>query len=79
VKNFALIFANVEEYFLLRLADGGRSYQLPGTILGHASTRELLPPIAALLLFAAFLLPISFAIFRWALRRMKITGRLTHF
>jgi hypothetical protein len=48
-------------------------------ILGHASTRELLPSIAGLVLFAAILLPISFAIFSWALRRTKITGTLTHF
>jgi hypothetical protein len=48
-------------------------------ILSHASTRELLPSIAALLVFAAVVLPISFAIFSWALRRTKITGTLTHF
>jgi ABC-2 type transport system permease protein len=50
-----------------------------GAILGHASMWELFPSIAALLLFAAILLPISFAIFSWALRRTKITGTLTHF
>jgi ABC-2 type transport system permease protein len=58
------------------------TYSLEGmraAILGHASTRELLPPIAILLLFAALLLPTSFAIFSWALRRTKITGTLTHF
>ncbi len=58
------------------------TYSLEGmraAILGHASTRELLPPIAILLLFAALLLPVSFAIFSWALRRTKITGTLTHF
>jgi ABC-2 type transport system permease protein len=58
------------------------TYSLEGmraAILGHASTRELLPSIAGLLLFAALLLPISFAIFSWALRRTKITGTLTHF
>ena len=58
------------------------TYSLEGmraAILGHASTRELLPPIAVLLLFAALLLPASFAIFSWALRRTKITGTLTHF
>jgi hypothetical protein len=48
-------------------------------ILGHASIHELLPSIGGLLLFAAVLLPISFAIFSWALRRTKITGTLTHF
>jgi ABC-2 type transport system permease protein len=58
------------------------TYSLEGmraAILGHASTGELLPPIAVLLLFAALLLPASFAIFSWALRRTKITGTLTHF
>ena len=58
------------------------TYSLEGmraAILGHASTRELLPSIAGLILFAAFLLPVSFAIFSWALRRTKITGTLTHF
>ncbi len=58
------------------------TYSLEGmraAILGHASTRELLPSIAGLVLFAAVLLPVSFAIFSWALRRTKITGTLTHF
>jgi ABC-2 type transport system permease protein len=58
------------------------TYSLEGmraAILGHASTLELLPSIGALLLFAVILLPISFAIFSWALRRTKITGTLTHF
>jgi len=58
------------------------TYSMEGmraAILGHASMWELFPPIAALLLFAAILLPISFAIFSWALRRTKITGTLTHF
>ncbi len=58
------------------------TYSLEGmraAILGHASMRELLPSIAALLVFAIVLLPISFAIFSWALRRTKITGTLTHF
>ncbi|HLJ24909.1 MAG TPA: ABC transporter permease [Candidatus Acidoferrales bacterium] len=58
------------------------TYSLEGmraAILGHAPIRELLPSIGGLLLFAAVLLPISFAIFSWALRRTKITGTLTHF
>jgi ABC-2 type transport system permease protein len=58
------------------------TYSLEGmraAILGHASTRGLLPPIAELLLFAAILLPVSFAIFSWALRRTKVTGTLAHF
>jgi ABC-2 type transport system permease protein len=58
------------------------TYSLEGmraAILGHASMRELLSPVAGLLLFAAILLPVSFAIFSWALRRTKVTGTLTHF
>jgi ABC-2 type transport system permease protein len=58
------------------------TYSLEGmraAILSHASTRQLLPSIAELLLFAAILLPFSFAIFSWALRRTKVTGTLTHF
>jgi ABC-2 type transport system permease protein len=58
------------------------TYSLEGmraAILGHASTRELLPSIAGLLIFAALVLPLSFTIFSWALRRTKITGTLTHF
>jgi len=58
------------------------TYSLEGmraAILSHASTRELLPSIAGLLLFSAILLPVSFAIFSWAVRRTKITGTLTHF
>jgi ABC-2 type transport system permease protein len=58
------------------------TYSLEGmraAILGHVSTRELLPSIAGLLVFAAVILPLSFAIFSWALRRTKITGTLTHF
>jgi len=34
--------------------------------------------LTALLVFAAILLPLSFAVFSWALRRTKITGTLTH-
>ena len=58
------------------------TYSLEGmraAILSHATLRELLASIAGLLLFAAILLPCSFAIFSWALRRAKITGTLTHF
>ena len=38
---------------------------------GHTS-------IAALLIFAVILIPLSFVVFAWALRRTKITGTLTH-
>jgi len=58
------------------------TYSLEGmraAVLGHASMRELWPSLAALLIFAAILLPVSFATFSWALRRTKITGTLTHF
>ncbi len=57
------------------------TYSLQGlraAILGGASFRQLLPSLAALLLFAAILLPLSFAVFAWALRRTKVTGTLTH-
>jgi hypothetical protein len=33
---------------------------------------------AALLFFAAILIPLSFVVFAWALRRTKVTGTLTH-
>ena len=58
------------------------TYALEGmraALLGHATLRELWPSLAALLVFAAILLPASFAIFFLALRRTKITGTLTHF
>jgi ABC-2 type transport system permease protein len=58
------------------------TYALEGmraALLGHAALRDLWPSLAALLIFAAILLPVSFATFSWALRRTKITGTLTHF
>ncbi|MBZ5698607.1 MAG: ABC transporter permease [Acidobacteriia bacterium] len=58
------------------------TYALEGmraALLGHATLRELWPSLGALLVFAAILLPASFAIFFLALRRTKITGTLTHF
>lgn len=58
------------------------TYSLEGmraALLGHASTARLLPQLGALAVFAAVLLPLSFAVFAWALRRTKITGTLTHF
>jgi ABC-2 type transport system permease protein len=57
------------------------TYALEGmraALLGHATVRDLWPSLAALLIFAALLLPISLAAFSWALRRTKITGTLTH-
>ena len=58
------------------------TYSLEGmraALLGHASFLELWPSHAALLIFAVLLLPISFLVFSWALRRTKIAGTLTHF
>ena len=58
------------------------TYALEGmraALLGHATVIELWPSLAALLIFAVLLLPISFTTFSWALRRTKITGTLTHF
>jgi ABC-2 type transport system permease protein len=57
------------------------TYSLEGlraALLGGASFHELWPSIIALLIFAAILLPLSFVVFAWALRRTKITGTLTH-
>src|ERR1700733_4057788 len=57
------------------------TYSLEGmraALLGGAGWPELWPSIVALLLFAAILIPLSFVIFAWALRRTKITGTLTH-
>lgn len=57
------------------------TYALQGmraALLAHASWSQLWPSVAALLIFAAILIPLSFAIFAWALRRTKITGTLTH-
>jgi ABC-2 type transport system permease protein len=49
-----------------------------GALLAGAGWRELFPSIGALLLFALILIPLSFLVFAWALRRTKITGTLTH-
>ena len=58
------------------------TYSLEGmraALLGRASLDALWPSMRALLVFAVVLLPLSFAVFSWALRRTKITGTLTHF
>jgi ABC-2 type transport system permease protein len=58
------------------------TYSLEGmraALLNHASLAELWPSLAALLIFAVILLPLSFVVFAWALRRTKITGTMTHF
>jgi ABC-2 type transport system permease protein len=57
------------------------TYSLEGmraALLGGAPFRVLWPSLVSLLVFAAILLPLSFVIFSWALRRTKITGTLTH-
>lgn len=57
------------------------TYSLEGmraALLGGVSLWQLLPGIAALLIFAAILLPVSFVAFTWALHRTKVTGTLTH-
>jgi len=48
-------------------------------LLEGASFAGLWPAIQVLLLFATVLLPVSLAVFAWALRRTKVTGTLTHF
>lgn len=58
------------------------TYSLEGmriALLQHASISALWPTLRALLLFALVLLPVSLAVFSWALRRTKVTGTLTHF
>jgi hypothetical protein len=47
-------------------------------LLDGAGWNQIGPSILALLIFAAILLPLSFTVFAWALRRTKITGTLTH-
>jgi ABC-type multidrug transport system permease subunit len=57
------------------------TYSLAGTraaLLAGAGWRELWPSIAALLLFAAILIPLSFLLFARAPRRTKVTLRFTH-
>jgi ABC-2 type transport system permease protein len=58
------------------------TYSLEGlraALLEGAGIGELWHSIFALLIFAAVLLPVSCAVFSWALRRTKTTGTLTHF
>ena len=57
------------------------TYSLEGmraALLAGAGWRQLWPSLGALLLFAAILIPLSFLVFAWALRRTKVTGTLTH-
>jgi hypothetical protein len=48
------------------------------TLLAGTGWNQLWPSIAALLVFAAILIPSWFIVFAWSLRRTKITGTLTH-
>jgi ABC-2 type transport system permease protein len=57
------------------------TYSLEGmraALLAGAGWSVLWRPLVALLIFAAALIPLSFAAFAWALRRTKISGTLTH-
>ena len=57
------------------------TYSLEGmraALLEGVGWGELWRSLAALLIFAAILIPASFAVFAWALRRTKVTGTLTH-
>lgn len=57
------------------------TYSLEGmraALLSGAGWGRLWPSISALLIFAGILIPLSFVVFAWALRRTKITGTLTH-
>jgi ABC-2 type transport system permease protein len=57
------------------------TYSLEGireALLGGGHWSALWPSLLALLTFAAILLPLSFIVFGWALRRTRITGTLTH-
>jgi ABC-2 type transport system permease protein len=57
------------------------TYSLEGmraALLAGAGWNELWPSLLALLVFSVILIPTSFFVFAWALRRTKITGTLTH-
>ena len=57
------------------------TYSLDGmraALLAGAGWGRLWGSLMALLAFAAVLIPLSFAVVGWALRRTKITGTLTH-
>jgi ABC-2 type transport system permease protein len=47
-------------------------------LLGGAGLHAVLQPLLVLFLFAAVLLPLSVAVFAWALRRTKTTGTMMH-
>lgn len=49
-----------------------------GALLGDASLLAIARPLLILLLFGVVLLPVSMAVFAWAMQRTKATGTLTH-
>ena len=51
---------------------------LQNQLIAHPSALGAMASVAALLIFAVILIPISFAVFAWALRRTKMNGTLTH-
>jgi len=58
------------------------TYSLEGlraALLDGAGFAALWPSIRALAAFAIVLLPLSFVVFSWALRRTKINGTLSHY
>lgn len=57
------------------------TYALDATrasLLAGAGLATLWRPLGTLMLFAAFLLPLSMSAFAWSVRRTKATGTLTH-
>lgn len=58
------------------------TYALDGmrkSLLASSSFAEILPDVAALAAFSAFLVPLSLVAFRWAVRKAKKDGSLSHF
>jgi hypothetical protein len=49
------------------------------SLLASASFAEVLPDVAALAVFDALLLPLSFVAFRLAVRKAKKDGTLSHY
>ena len=58
------------------------TYALDGmrkSLLASASFAQVLPDVAALAAFDAFLVPLSVIAFRWAVRKAKKDGSLSHY
>ena len=49
------------------------------SLLASASFAQVLPDVAALAAFDAFLVPLSVIAFRWAVRKAKKDGSLSHY